>query len=473
MSSLKFASVQSSEVDSPKFGSYAIFFNSNDNDKCYQKDYLGSIKPFATESIGDLTQLLTTNKSDVVSSINEIFSLLGGSSSGIFGISDGNGSYTYYDSIHDAVSDAVSGQSIEMFCDSQEVTILSPINVVKSLSFNFNGHTFVASGGGYFYVTGGVDVNFNNGKISSGGDGCIVVDANNTVTFGSFWTIGVAGDNLAPIFSSGDIIGARSRTFGGVSAIDTNGGRLMSCYGENLSNNYATCINLGGSTIAQDCHSWTKTGTGMYISGGAHAIGCTAYSASGNAIVCDGFAQDCHGRSDAYSGIALTNNCKAINCSGYSTAYIAVVISTSYASTSFQNIVGYSTANNGISVYLPNPADVKMYGVKAKSTSGIALLVDCRQTSRCIMYDVHAESSGSSPSAHAVRVNRINTATIIFIGGSFSVLDSAAYCLDLQNLASAPVGFSKIAMVGALVHVDPLVVQGLSASEDSFGNILI
>jgi len=73
----------------------------------------------------------------------EIFAA-GGSASGIFGISNTSGVYTYYTTLTLAMAAATSGQVIEMFADVLETTAVT-IVLKDGVSINGNGHTYKSS----------------------------------------------------------------------------------------------------------------------------------------------------------------------------------------------------------------------------------------------------------------------------------------------------------------------------------------
>ena len=50
----------------------------------------------------------------------ELFTTGGGGGSGVFGIADATGTYTYYSTLTTAMLAAVTGQTIEMFADVVE-----------------------------------------------------------------------------------------------------------------------------------------------------------------------------------------------------------------------------------------------------------------------------------------------------------------------------------------------------------------
>jgi hypothetical protein len=68
-------------------------------------------------------------------------------SSGIFGISNASGVYTYYATFTLAIAAAVSGQTIELFTDVAETGAVS-VALKNGVNINLNGHTYEASNSG-------------------------------------------------------------------------------------------------------------------------------------------------------------------------------------------------------------------------------------------------------------------------------------------------------------------------------------
>ena len=69
------------------------------------------------------------------------------SASGIFGISDSAGTYTYYATFTLAMAAATSGQTIEMFTSVVETGAVT-ITLKDGVTINGNGHTYTVSNAG-------------------------------------------------------------------------------------------------------------------------------------------------------------------------------------------------------------------------------------------------------------------------------------------------------------------------------------
>ena len=71
----------------------------------------------------------------------ELFTTGGGGASGVFGITDATGTYTYYSTLTLAMLAAVTGQTIEMFADVVETGAVT-ITLKEGVTLNGNGHTY-------------------------------------------------------------------------------------------------------------------------------------------------------------------------------------------------------------------------------------------------------------------------------------------------------------------------------------------
>jgi len=71
----------------------------------------------------------------------ELFTTGGGGGSGVFGIADATGTYTYYSTLTTAMLAAVTGQTIEMFADVVETGAVT-ITLKEGVTLNGNGHTY-------------------------------------------------------------------------------------------------------------------------------------------------------------------------------------------------------------------------------------------------------------------------------------------------------------------------------------------
>jgi hypothetical protein len=65
----------------------------------------------------------------------------GGGASGIWGISDATGTYTYYDTIALANADASSGDTIELFANVRETSAVEWV-LKDGVIYNMNGYTY-------------------------------------------------------------------------------------------------------------------------------------------------------------------------------------------------------------------------------------------------------------------------------------------------------------------------------------------
>lgn len=71
----------------------------------------------------------------------ELFITGGGGASGVFGIADATGTYTYYSTLTTAMTAAIAGQTIEMFADVVETGAVT-VTLREGVTLNGNGHTY-------------------------------------------------------------------------------------------------------------------------------------------------------------------------------------------------------------------------------------------------------------------------------------------------------------------------------------------
>jgi len=89
------------------------------------------------------TNIKTINGTSILGSGNMVV----GASSGVFGISNASGVYTYYATLTLAMAAATSGQVIEMFADVTETGAVS-VTLKTGVNINGNGHTYILNNTG-------------------------------------------------------------------------------------------------------------------------------------------------------------------------------------------------------------------------------------------------------------------------------------------------------------------------------------
>lgn len=303
--------------------------------------------------------------SDLVVAVNEG----GGSESGVWGISDATGAYTYYTTIALANAAASLGDTIELFADVEETGGVEWI-LKDGVNYNLNGHTYtlnVATTEDAITDNGvAVTCNILNGQIRRiGGTYNVSNSGNLRIDNGSSQIrtdVTYYSDFGMTVRMIGEVIGGRyiseGGTFGGY-IINPNGkisdanfdftGTLRADGELNNSTVYssgATAIEgLSASTNVNNCTAHSDGLYGGTIQSGTVSNSTFSSSSSfGIWVNTNANVYNCHASSSASAGIyAFSNTPTGIlveNCSGFSTAGIGVLSRTGR----ILNTSGYSSA---------------------------------------------------------------------------------------------------------------------------------
>jgi hypothetical protein len=277
-------------------------------------------------------------------------------SSGVWGISNASGVYTYYATLTLAMAAATAGQVIELFAD---VTDTSAVTLKNGVSIQGNGHTYTYSGntGNVFATPAGSGtytfVNMNikrantatsTGAIFYGGSGFnsfpifkfSSVNVTYTTTSGTapisatdgssritFDGINVIGNSSGYLFDSSYIIIAIKNSI--IENIGTGGCITTANYGARISFENLYLKTVSGTGIfmnyANDViiNSTGESSTGVVFSGqsGATAYDCFAFSNTSSAfsgLVC----YNCTGHT--ITGSAFSSGSSLYNCAGRSSS---------------------------------------------------------------------------------------------------------------------------------------------------------
>jgi hypothetical protein len=325
-------------------------------------------------------------------------------SSGIWGISNALGVYTYYATLSAAMTAAVAGQTIELFADYTDSG--TSIGLKNQVNINLNGHTYTwasTAASVFAFTTSGTGTcQILNGRIvaddSATYGGCVLIYLSTvfTVITDVYFNntqmltvqLAVANSKLiggvyyaafqtGAILNNGGIVENVDVTgVGSVSApINSTGGSLVNCIGRSTPTGAAGALTgiTASNTILTNCTGIAAASSsnsyGLYITNGT-AQNCVGYSSGNTGLKVLGSAilNNCVGRSDGNYGIEATSctlngcvgystanigfietECNTNNCQGYSTAsagYQSLFNSSTYKSK--KNIIGHSTAANGI-----------------------------------------------------------------------------------------------------------------------------
>jgi hypothetical protein len=400
---------------------------------------------------------------DATGTILEIFSSAGGAS-GVFGISNASGVYTYYDTLTLAMAAAVSGQVIEMFADFTQSTATA-IELKDGVNINGNGHTYTYSATGTSYAlnqtnAGTYNININNITIlrTIGTGGC----------FNQFYVsegnINFEGSVLKSTGGGPCVYSAGAFRFYNITAISTTNATAIDFWASGIQ---GTLINCRGIN--------TSTGAGFSIGQGGTLNNCYGESNSGSGIFGNGQFRNCVGKSLSGIGIACSGN--MYNCSGFSSTGYG--IDTTNAAQCISS-VGTSASNLGIFVggtYISKCTGISSSGVGMQSGTGSTQVYDCDASSSSNVGAVFGfiggnliggkhQSDWDNAGGHAISIGAalgsISKVTAVCRNASaYNIYGAVAYSLRIaQNL-----------FIGGQRTWNSLVTNTLITTQDNQGNI--
>ena len=413
------------------------------------------------------------------------------SASGIWGISNSSGVYTYYATLTLAVAGATSGQTIELFTDVVESTS-TEVTLKDGVDINFNGHSYTLSSSGTascFLINYIGRNRFYNGRIvriggtsSTANSVCILIN-NATSSFNYLDFFGVEiyssfGVGISSINGSIPYIsGANIRTFNtgayfitGVYAdkctISTFGGG-NAIWAKTITNSYVE-TSAGGNAIlfpysgrASNCYAYaygSGSGFGIYCQSGVVLTNCTAISTRNSAIY--NFAAqsyNCYAYSTAGAGFECGSNAggEVYNSSAYSTANSGVLYANTINGCNITSTLSYAVEgiNGGVT---SNVYNSYLYTTAQAS---------CR-SAKDFMNNI-ITCTWNNASGHGIQClanNTITNNTIIVTNASANALYSAS-AISLK--------YANNCFKGSTTPVNANITQSVTNTQDNQGNILL
>jgi hypothetical protein len=401
-----------------------------------------------------------------MSTLIQIQSSGGGSSaSGVFGISNAAGVYTYYATLTLAMAAATSGQVIEMFADVTETGAVT-VTLKNGVNINGNGHTYTLSNTGTSNAlidnTVAVTCEIYNIKIvrtlgtnpSNTNNLCLSITATTSVI--NCGSVFFKNTNGSCIRNEGNLYGA--------SAIATNSSQGVIFSTGNVYNSYFESTNSYGLTVysgtATNCTGIAGTsGDGISNSFAIASIyNCFGKSASGFGLNV--------GSSKCFNSIGISISGNAINTASGAELNQCTGISTSGFGINGNAYLAYqcrfiSSSNYGAG----GGTGAEHYDCTHESTSNVAVFgyVGLK------LYRGVAYSKWDNAAGHAF---------VQWSSGSGSVLNNvflrttnaSANCINSGGVA-ATIGYSHNSYLGATTPISSFVTQTLVNTEDNQGNI--
>ena len=392
--------------------------------------------------------------------------------SGIWGISNASGVYTYYTTLTLAMAAATAGQTVEMFADVTDATA-TPVTLTPNVIIQGNGHTYKhTSTTGYTFITPNTGTyQFNNIKISrivttptgasifAGNAGAFyhgytMVFQSSTVEYNYTSSVGAT-----PFFNT---LSVHVYYIDGLRAISNGSGAMIGGRVLNIKNSYIENTGTGSGfasdnfaplgAVIENCYVSTVSGNGILLSyADGVARNCTVITTSGTAIS-GATAINCYAFSN--SGIAISSlsfNCVASTVSG-----------TAFYSGSAFSCVGTSATGRSV---VPFFSMSEFRGCTFRTT-GNATVSDGTYPAR--FYNCTIDCLWNNASGHAVSLNGVG---IEVVNSFLSVTNAGANCLIGAGAITAK--YSNNAFRGATTPVNANVTQGVVNTHDNQGNILL
>ena len=420
----------------------------------------------------DLQSALDSKQDDLISGTNiksiNGNSLLGsgdlvvGGSSGVWGISNSSGVYTYYATLTLAMAAATSGQTIEMFASVVETGAVT-VTLKTGVNINGNGHTYTLNNSGTSNALrdNGVAVNceiYNIKIIRTLGatpsnvdnlclsitstsseikcNGAFFRNTNGTCVLnqGNLWGVFAISTNgtLGTLFNTGNLYDSYIESTNST-AIYVNTGNIINCKGISNTSGSGISTQLESANIY---NSYGKSLSGSGISGFGKFYKTTGISTTGNGI-------DALGNSQFNQCIGISTTGAGISGNTYFAYQCKFISSSNYAASSGSNAEHYDCLHESTS-------NISVFGfVGLKLYRGVAY-------SRWNNSGGHAFSQWSSGSGSVLNN--------VFL----RVTNSGANCIN--SGVATTFNYSQNAYLGATTPVNANITQGLVNTEDNQGN---
>jgi hypothetical protein len=394
--------------------------------------------------------------------------------SGIFGIANTSGVYTYYATLTLAMAAAVSGQTVEMFSDVIETGAVT-ITLKNEVNINGNGHTYTLNNSGLTHaltapnsvVTSCNILNLNvirTGSTASLSDNsCLTLGINGSGVIncaGS--TFRNSGNGCGILFNTSSTheinyaVAYGTNIWGAIGIFSSSGAKLNNCIGYGTLGGYGIRCHSGGDI--QNCTGVSDSGYGIYGLGGNQS-NCTGIATSGVGFAGNNNAFNCVGKSISGVGFEIINGINNIGCVGISVSGIGLSVLNGYV----YNCTGISFSSRG--VQLTNSS--KAYNLTAKSTSSYACW-GAVFTSQ--IYGGTIICDWNNAAGYGIRGNAGAISSIIS-NCTFNLSNASAPYLFNDGLAQAISMRGNTYKGGAAFNIN--LTQAIVAVEDVQGNIYL
>jgi hypothetical protein len=406
---------------------------------------------------------------------------------GVWGISNTSGVYTFYSTLTLAMAAATSGQTIELFADVIETGAVT-ITLKNGVNFNFNGHTYTLNNANTVNALqdNGVAVNctiFNGSILRTGGAGyalsvtgaslirgdkfnllgatggqynCLSINNANAAVYNmfcrnsaGFGTIILAGSlydsvcigvNGVGLYTTGLVSNCTASGFGAQSLQIAAGGRAIKCIA------YNGTVAIENSGIAIDCVAYNTIGIAMNIQGGSTSLNCSAFST-------------------ASTGLSSNGNGTIENCRGFSTAGVGIGM----INGRIDSCIAYSATSNAITT--TNSGGITSQIVNSHAISVAAAAISAANANAgSTIHKTMVECYWPNAGGHAV-VTSSAGANLEVIQCFLRTNNTSANAIN--STVAKTVNYSQNAYKGMTTPINANITQGITNTEDNQGNILI
>jgi hypothetical protein len=418
------------------------------------------------------TNIKTINGNSLLGSGDLVIS--GGGGSGIFGIPNASGVYTYYATLTLAMAAAVSGNTIEMFADVTETGAVT-VTLKNGVNINGNGHTYTLNNSGLTHAltvanTVATSCNINNlNVIRTGSTGnlfdntCLILGISGSGVIncaGS--TFRNSGSGVAILFNTASTheinyaVAYSISTYGAFGMFTSAVAKLNNCIGYGTSGGTGIRCHNGGDI--QNCTGISDSGYGIFGLAGnqSNSVGI---STSGSGFYVAANAYNCVGRSTSGVGFEGSSATNVICCVGVSVSGIGLSVSTSL----IYNCTGISGSSRGVQLLSAS----KAYNLISKSTSSYSILANAATIE---IHNSNIICDWNNAGGIGISSNTTILPSII-LNSTFLLANATAPYLFNGLTAQAVSTRGNTYKGGGAYSV--LITQAIVATEDTQGNIFL
>jgi hypothetical protein len=392
---------------------------------------------------------------------------------GVWGIANTAGVYTFYSTLTLAMAAAVAGQTIEMFANVTETAAVT-ITLKNGVNINGNGYIYTLNNSGLIHAFSAANsvvtsCNINNlNVVRTGSTGsitdnsCLILGiAGSGIINCSGSTFRNSGSGCAIIFQGiheiNHAVAYATTVWGAFGIFTSSGTKLNNSIGYGTSGGYGIRCHNGGDIY--NCTGVSDSGYGIYGVAGNH-FNCIGISVSGSGFLSGSVSSNCTGRSTSGVGFEMSGASNIVKCVGISTSGIGITAGLSL----LYNCTGISSSSRG--VQMASTAS-KAYNLISKSTSSYSVFSN---SAACEIHNSTIISEWNN--AGGIGISSNNTTIPSTILNTTFLLSNASAPYLFNNTAAQAVSTRGNTYRGGGAY-SVLITQAITNTEDSQGNIYL